>query len=113
MLSVSITGLACAQSHHGDTSSGSAESTFAARMMEAMERMDAGMMTAKPTGNPDRDFAAMMIPHHQGAIDMAKLELIYGRDPVLRRLAQGIIVAQQQEIELMQRYLHEGSAAQR
>ena len=59
MLSVSITGLALAQSHHGDTSSGSAESTFAARMMEAMERMDAGMMTAKPTGNPDRDFAAM------------------------------------------------------
>ena len=55
----------------------------------------------------------MMIPHHQGAIDMAKVELIYGRDPVLRRLAQGIIVAQQQEIELMQRYLHEGSAAQR
>ena len=55
----------------------------------------------------------MMIPHHQGAIDMAKLELIYGRDPVLRRLAEGIIVEQQQEIELMQRYLHEGSAVQR
>jgi uncharacterized protein (DUF305 family) len=54
----------------------------------------------------------MMIPHHQGAIDMAKVELIYGRDPVLRRLAQGIIVAQQQEIELMERYLHEGSAPQ-
>ena len=53
--------------------------------------------------------AAMMIPHHQGAIDMAKVELIYGRDPVLRRLAQGIIVEQQQEIELMQRYLREGS----
>jgi uncharacterized protein (DUF305 family) len=112
MFSVSIAGLALAQSHHGDTSSGPAESTFAARMMQAMERMDAGMMTAKPTGNPDRDFAAMMIPHHQGAIDMAKLELIYGRDPVLRRLAQGIIVEQQQEIEVMQRYLHEASAAQ-
>jgi len=54
----------------------------------------------------------MMIPHHQGAIDMAKLELIYGRDPVLQRLAQGIIVEQQQEIEVMQRYLHEASAAQ-
>jgi uncharacterized protein (DUF305 family) len=70
------------------------------------------MMAAKPTGNPDRDFAAMMIPHHQGAIDMAKVELIYGRDPVLRRLAQGIIVTQQQEIELMQRYLQEGPAPQ-
>jgi len=68
------------------------------------------MMTAKPTNDPDRDFAAMMIPHHQGAIDMAKVELIYGRDPVLRRLAEGIIVEQQQEIELMQRSLHERSA---
>jgi hypothetical protein len=43
----------------------------------------------------------MMIPHHQGAIDMAKVELIYGRDPVLRRLAQGIIVAQQQDRGLL------------
>jgi uncharacterized protein (DUF305 family) len=109
MLSASVVGPALAQSHHGDTSSGSPESGFAAQMMQAMERMDAGMMA----GNPDRDFAAMMIPHHQGAIDMAKLELIYGRDPVLRRLAEGIIVEQQQEIELMQRYLHEGSAPQR
>ncbi len=108
ILSASVVGLALAQSHHGYTSSGPPESAF-----EAMERMDAGMMAAKPTGNPDRDFAAMMIPHHQGAIDMPKLELIYGRDPVLRRLAEGIIVEQQQEIELMQRYLHEGSAPQR
>jgi len=113
MLSGSIVGLALAQDPHGHTGSGSAESEFAAQMMQAMERMDAGMMAAKPTGNPDRDFAAMMIPHHQGAIDMAKVEVIYGQDPVLRRLAQGIIVAQQQEIELMQRYLLEGSASQR
>ena len=108
MLSGSIAGLALAQDPHGHK--GSAE--FAAQMMQAMERMDAGMMAAKPTGNSDRDFAAMMIPHHQGAIDMAKVELIYGHDPVLRRLAQGIIVEQQQEIEVMQRYLHEASAAQ-
>ena len=113
MLSASLVGLVLAQSHHGDTSSGPPESGFAAQMMQAMQRMDAGMMAAKSTGNPDRDFAAMMIPHHQGAIDMAKLELIYGRDPVLRRLAEGILVEQQQEIELMQRYLHEGSAPQR
>jgi uncharacterized protein (DUF305 family) len=70
------------------------------------------MMAAKPTGDPDRDFAAMMIPHHQGAIDMAKVELIYGRDPVLRRLAQGIIVEQQQEIELMHRSLNERPVSQ-
>src|SRR5215472_11875657 len=112
MLSASIAGLAIAQSSHSDTSFGHAEPTFAAQMMQAMDRMDAGMMAAKPTGNPDRDFAAMMIPHHQGAIDMAKVELIYGRDPVLRRLAQGIIV-EQQEIELMQRSLHEASTSHR
>jgi uncharacterized protein (DUF305 family) len=62
-------------------------------------------MTIKPTGDVDHDFAAMMIPHHQGAIDMAKLELIYGHDPVLRRLTQAIVVEQQQEIDLMRRSL--------
>ena len=109
MLVASIAGIALAQSHHhDDANSGrtnSADSTFALQMMQAMDRMDSGMRAAKPTDDPDRDFAAMMIPHHQGAIDMAKAELIYGHDPVLRRLAEGIIVEQQQEIELMQRNL--------
>lgn len=90
----------------------SADATFASQMMQAMDRMDAGMMAAKPTGDPDRDFAAMMIPHHQGAIDMAKLQLIFGHDPVMRRLAQAIIVEQQQEIELMRRFLQKPSAPQ-
>ena len=110
MLVASIAGIALAQSHHhDDANSGrtnSANSTFALQMMQAMDRMDSGMMAAKLTDDPDRDFAAMMIPHHQGAIDMAKAELIYGHDPVLRRLAEGIIVEQQQEIELMQRSLN-------
>ena len=114
MLVASISGIALAQSHHHDAISGqinSANATFASQMMQAMDRMDSAMMAAKPTNDPDRDFAAMMIPHHQGAIDMAKVELIYGRDPVLRRLAEGIIVEQQQEIELMQRSLNERSAS--
>jgi uncharacterized protein (DUF305 family) len=114
-LCIAAGGAAHAQNHrHGDAPSdvtGSADATFASQMMQAMDRMDAGMMAAKPTGEPDRDFAAMMIPHHQGAVDMAKVELIYGRDPVLRRLAQAIIVEQQQEIELMRRILHEPSAS--
>jgi uncharacterized protein (DUF305 family) len=109
LLVTSIVGIALAQNHHhGDANDGKADPTalaFTTQMMRAMDRMDAGMMAAKPTGDPDRDFAAMMIPHHQGAVDMAKLQLIYGRDPVLRRLAQAIIVEQQQEIELMQRSL--------
>jgi uncharacterized protein (DUF305 family) len=115
MLVASIAGIALAQNHHhDDANSGrtnSADSTFALQMMQAMDRMDSSMRAAKPTDDPDRDFAAMMIPHHQGAIDMAKAELIYGHDPVLRRLAEGIIVEQQQEIELMQRSLNERSAS--
>jgi uncharacterized protein (DUF305 family) len=59
------------------------------------------MKNAPMTGDPDHDFAAMMIPHHQGAVDMAKAELIYGKDPVLRRLAQEIVVTQEQEIVVM------------
>ena len=53
------------------------------------------------TGDPDHDFSAMMIPHHAGAIDMAKAVLLHGKDPVLRRLAQEIVVTQQQEIQVM------------
>ena len=115
MLVASIAGIALAQSHHHDDANygrtNSADSTFALQMMQAMDRMDSSMMAAKLTDDPDRDFAAMMIPHHQGAIDMAKAELIAGHDPVLRRLAEGIIVEQQQEIELMQRKLNERSAS--
>jgi uncharacterized protein (DUF305 family) len=73
--------------------------------------MDDGMKGAPMTGNPDHDFAAMMIPHHQGAIDMAKAELLYGRDPVLRRLAQEILVTQASEITVMQRELGKKSSS--
>ena len=58
-------------------------------------------MAAKPTGDVDRDFAAMMIPHHQGAIDMAIIELRYGKNEQLRRIAQEIVVDQMQEIAAM------------
>ena len=87
----------------------SAES-FTSLMMQAMERMHKDMNIV-PSGDPDRDFAAMMIPHHQGAIEMAKVELQFGKNPMLRRLAQGIIVEQLQEIEVMQRELRELPAA--
>lgn len=74
---------------------------FTAENDHAMARMMAAMHSA-PSGNIDRDFALMMIPHHQGAIDMAQAELRYGSDPQLRRLAQEIIVEQTQEIRVMQ-----------
>lgn len=79
-------------------------SDFDAMMARSMERMHADMAIPS-SGDPDRDFAAMMIPHHQGAIEMAKAQLLYGRDPTLRRLAQGIIVEQMQEIDVMRRAL--------
>lgn len=58
-------------------------------------------MSIKPTGDVDADFTAMMVPHHQGAIDMALAELRFGKNEQLRRIAQEIIVDQQQEIAAM------------
>ena len=66
----------------------------------AMTRM-MNDMSVKPSGDVDRDFTAMMIPHHQGAIDMATIELRYGKNEQLRRIAQEIIVDQMQEIAAM------------
>jgi uncharacterized protein (DUF305 family) len=78
-----------------------AEAAFIAENQAAMTRMMAGMSTPKPSGSVDRDFAISMIAHHQGAIDMAQAELRHGRNEQLRRIAQGIVVEQQQEIEAM------------
>ena len=66
----------------------------------AMSRMMSGM-TIKPSGDVDKDFVDMMVPHHQGAIDMAALELRYGHNAKLKALAQEIVVTQQQEIAAM------------
>ena len=88
----------------------SAEQPFLSDNDAAMNRMMADM-TIKPTGDVDRDFVAMMVPHHQGAVDMAKAELKYGRNEQLRRLAQGIVATQQQEIAVMRLALGEGLAS--
>ncbi|MDB5818928.1 MAG: hypothetical protein JWQ11_2568 [Rhizobacter sp.] len=79
---------------------GTSQEAFAAENDAAMNRMMAAM-DVKPSGDIDRDFAAMMIPHHQGAIEMAQSELRYGSNEQLRRIAQEIIVDQQQEIAAM------------
>ncbi len=65
-----------------------------------MDKMMAGM-EVKPTGDVDADFVAMMVPHHQGAIDMAQAVLRYGKNEQIRRIAQEIVVEQQQEIAAM------------
>jgi uncharacterized protein (DUF305 family) len=71
----------------------------------SMEKMHVAMATVKRSGNSDVDFVRLMLPHHQAAIDMARSQLMYGRDPQMRRLAQEIITDQQSEIELMQLWL--------
>jgi DUF305 family protein family protein len=80
------------------------EATFYSEMDRVNARMHAGMKIA-PSGNTDRGFARMMIAHHQGAIDMALVQLKYGGDERLKRLAQSIIVEQGQEITYMRSLL--------
>ena len=84
---------------------------FAELMDDAMAAMDYGMRTAPINGMPEHDFVTMMIPHHQGAIDMARTLLLTTKDPELRNLAQGIITEQQNEIRLMQGWLQRKAGA--
>ena len=87
-----------------------ATSEFHRALQTVMVQMDAAMCIT-PSADADRDFARAMIPHHQGAVEMAKLELLHGHDPRLRRLAQGIVVEQSQEIALLRSVLASPSAA--
>ena len=94
-----------AQHRHSDPlprPSHAAEGAFGVEMHRRMQAMAEAMEAAPMSGDPDRDFLAMMIPHHQGAIDMARLVLVHGRDPLTRRLAEEIMASQQAEIGSMQ-----------
>jgi uncharacterized protein (DUF305 family) len=71
----------------------------------AMDKMHNAMMAIEPSGNTDVDFARGMIPHHQTAIDMAKIELANGKDPEMRKMAEAVIAAQEAEIKQMQDWL--------
>jgi uncharacterized cupredoxin-like copper-binding protein len=90
----------------GSSAGSSDEAAFLAEDNAAMAKM-MNDMAVKPSGDVDHDFVAMMIPHHQGAIDMAEAVLRYGHNEQLKRLAQEIIVTQQQEIAAMQLALGE------
>jgi hypothetical protein len=84
----------------------SAERAFLAENKAAMSKMMAAM-TIKPTGSIDKDFVAMMVPHHQGAVDMARAELRYSQNKQLRRIAQEIIASQTHEIPAMKHAIGE------
>jgi Domain of unknown function (DUF305) len=92
------------------TAAAADEAPFLKENEAAMARMMSDM-AIKPTGDIDRDFVAMMAPHHQGAIDMAVIELRYGKNEQLRRIAQEIIVDQMQEIAAMKLAIGEPATA--
>jgi uncharacterized protein (DUF305 family) len=79
-------------------------------LMTSMGKMHAAMGSVERSGDSDVDFVRLMLPHHQAAIDMAKTQLLRGKDPQMRRLAQEIITDQQSEIELMQLWLKQRDA---
>lgn len=106
---LALAAAACAQSdhhamHHPASARGASD-PFARAMDAAMEKMMHDMHTARHTGNPDVDFLAMMIPHHEGAVEMARLVLVHGRDPLTRSLAGEIIASQTAEIAAMKNRL--------
>jgi uncharacterized protein (DUF305 family) len=81
-----------------------------AELIAGMDKMHVAMSSVERSGDSDADFVRLMLPHHQAAIDMAKTQLLYGKDPQMRRLAQEIITDQQSEIELMQLWLKQRDA---
>ena len=100
MLPSGIFHLAVPASRAGTPGGDGNERAFLAENDVAMNRMMADM-TVKPTGDVNRDFVEMMIPHHRGAIDMAKALLTHGDNEALGRIAQEIVITQQQEIVAM------------
>ena len=90
---------------HGHGASPGADNVFQSEMDASMARMMQDMHGPGYVGDPDIDFLAMMIPHHAGAVDMARLILQHGRDPATRQLAEEIIAGQTIEIESMTRRL--------
>src|SRR6516162_7301022 len=108
VLSLTVAWIGRAAAHDDQTNKGYDPSWSA--LIASMDKMHMAMAAVARSGKSDIDFVRLMLPHHRAAIDMAKTELLYGKDPQMRRLAQEIITDQQLEIELMQRWLKQQHA---
>ena len=107
MLVISILGISFASIHADQPRA----EVYWSELIASMDKMHMAMEATQRSGNADIDFVRLMLPHHQAAIDMAKIQLLYGKDPQTRRLAQEIITDQQLEIDLMQRWLKQQKPA--
>jgi uncharacterized protein (DUF305 family) len=87
------------------STSKTAEHPGTTALKAANDKMHKDMMAAPYTDNTDVDFVRGMIPHHQGAVDMAKAVLAHGKDPEIRKLAEAIVKAQEEEIAFMNKWL--------
>jgi hypothetical protein len=103
LLVVPRSGITQAQDH--SVSRSEADDPHWSGLVGSMMKLHDDMSAIARTGNADADFVRLMLPHHQAAVDMARVQLLYGKDPQMRRLAQEIISDQQLEIELMQLWL--------
>jgi uncharacterized protein (DUF305 family) len=109
-LACSFAASSIAQTGTSDHSSQSGTDPDWSKLIASMDKMHMVMGAIERSSNSDVDFVRLMLPHHQAAVDMARTELLYGRDPEMRGLAQKIITDQESEIALMQGWLNQQPA---
>lgn len=107
---LSTTAIANEQHNHHSSHQTSTPNAMQIELMESMANMHEDMEKGMQYKDADIAFAASMLPHHEGAVKMAEVELKYGKDPELRELAKNIIKAQESEIEFMKKWLEKHSS---